>query len=210
MLTGVRFRGVGLGLLLALVLSAVLAGFGVGSRLLARPSAATVLMPDAGASLRAQHRLAELLMRAGGLSQRADPVELSSAELNAFLARHVESRRLPLRPLLVHAEEGRLDVAGRASVRQIGPEWLRALLPDALLELDLWVTVQGRLEVRPGEGEFVVERAAMGRQPVPPGWLWRLLDLDPREHLTWRMPRIVDRIEVKRDHLVIYTRHRGG
>ncbi len=206
-------RGRGFGLVLAAAILAALAGLVVGARLLGQPDAAAAATPDPAAGLRAQHGLAELLMRGGGVSSRADPIEITAGELNALLSHHVRARRLPLQPLVVRAEEGTLQVAGRTSLRQLGPEsalgWLLPVLPDALVDLDLWVAVDGRLAVRPGEGEFVVERAAMGRQRLPPGWLWRLLDIDPRENLTWRMPRIVERVEVRRDRLLIYTR-RGG
>lgn len=196
------------GAILAATVGAVLA-----ARLLDLPDAARLTAPDTSAGLRAQHGLAEVLMRAGGLSTRTGPVEMTTAELNALLARHVETRRLNLRPLRVHAEEGALEVAGRTTLRQMASGAalgrLAGWLPDAVLDLGLWVSVTGRLAFRPGEGEFVVERAAMGRQRVPPGWLWRLLDIDPREHLAWRMPRIVERIEVQRDRLLIHTRPRA-
>lgn len=203
----------GFGFVVAGAVLAALAGLVVGSRLLGQPDAAAAAVPDLAAGLRAQHGLAELLMRGGGVSSRADPIEITAGELNALLSRHVRARRLPLRPLVVRAEEGKLEIAGRTSLRQLGPGsvlgWLLPVLPDGLVDIDLWVAVDGRLEVRPGEGEFVVERAAVGRQRVPPGWLWRFLDVDPRENLTWRMPRIVERVEVRRDRLLIYTR-RGG
>jgi hypothetical protein len=109
---------------------------------------------------------------------------------------------------------GGVQLAGKTSLRQVLPhlalDWLVPLVPDAVLDHDLWVAVEGRLVWQPGEGQLAVERAEIGRQRVPPAWLWRLLDLDPHEHLIWRMPRIVERVETGPDRLVIFTRARGG
>jgi hypothetical protein len=83
---------------------------------------------------------------------------------------------------------------------------LASWLPSTVLEVDLWLSAEGRLEVREGEGEFAVERAAVGRQGVPPDLLWHLLGIAPRDVLIWRMPRIVQRIEVQPGQLRIHTR----
>jgi hypothetical protein len=69
--------------------------------------------------------------------------------------------------------------------------------------------VEGRLAVRPGEAELLVDRATIGRQPVPVQWMWRVLDVNPREQLTWRLHRVVEQIEVKPGHLLIHTRRPG-
>jgi len=197
-------------LALAAAVGAALVGIALGARLLGQPAAASAEPPDPGAGLRAQSRLAELLLRSGGLARHDQPVGLATAELNALLTRHVEARRLPLFPVLVRADAGILEVAGRTSLRQLGPgsslRGLASVLPGALLDLDLWVAVEGRVEVRDGTGELVVERAAIGRQRVPPSWLWAVLGLDPREYLVWRMPRFVERVEVQPGRLLIYTR----
>jgi len=201
-------RGALLGLGAAVLMA--LAGIALGARLLGLPPAAAAPPPDPGAGLRAQQRLAELLMRAGGVTGRSEPIPLTTAELNALLTRHVQTRRLPLYPVVLRAEEGVLEVAGRTSLRQLGPRsalgGLISVLPDGLLDLEVWVAVEGRVEARAGEGELVVGRAAIGRQRVPPSWLWALLGLDPREYLVWRMPRFVDRVEVRPDRLLIHTR----
>jgi hypothetical protein len=133
-------------------------------------------------------------------------------EVNALLARHVQARGLPLTGLALQAGAGTVELVGRTSLRQVGPRstlgWLPPLLPDALLDLDLWVFIRGRLSARPGGAELVVERAALGRQPVPAGWLWGFLGVDPREHLAWRLPRTIERIEARPGRLVIHTRRR--
>lgn len=187
----------------------------LGSRLLSPPASARIgESADPGAGFRVQQTLAEVLLRQGGASRRVDPVVLEIAELNAFLSRHLESRRLGLRPVVVQAEEGRFEVAGRTSLRALlagsAGEGLTDLLPGGLLDADVWLSVRGRLIVRDGEGQLVVEQARVGRQPVPPAWLWGLLGTDPREILHWRMPRVVERLEAQRGRVVIHTRPRGG
>jgi hypothetical protein len=183
----------------------------LASRVLAQPpGAAGLRVPPTGGTRGVPHAVAEIIMRGAGMSSRSDPVEVTASELNGFLARHVEARRLPFRSLLVRAGEGRLEVSGRTSLSQLAEgggwaAWIIARLPQSVRRLDVWVLADGRIEIRPGEAEFVVERAALGRQPVPSDWLWRLLGVD-RRNLTWRLPRIVERIEAKPDRLVIYTR----
>jgi hypothetical protein len=198
-----RFRAV------VLIGLAILSGLGVvTAQLLAEPDAVGEAIGDGAAGLRAQQKLVELLMRGGGVSRRTDPVGLRWDELNALLSRHVESRGLRLRPVLVQPADEGVQLTGGTTIREVLPHlplaWLGTVAPDAVLDRHLWVAVAGRLALRPGEGELVVERATVGRQRVPPGWLWRLLGLDARQ-LRWRMPRGVERVEVKPDQLVIYT-----
>lgn len=180
------------------------------ARLLARPESLPAGTLDLAQGLRVQQRLAELVLRSGGLSSRTEPVVIETAELNAFLAQHVEIQRLALRPLRVHAGAGQVELSGRTSLGRLlsgsRAAWLASWLPSTVLEVDLWLSAEGRLEVREGEGEFAVERAAVGRQGVPPDLLWHLLGIAPRDVLIWRMPRIVQRIEVQPGRLRIHTR----
>jgi hypothetical protein len=180
-------------------------------RLLGIPEAGLAPEPSPAGSARVTHVVAELVMRGAGVSARTEPLQITAVELNGFLARHVEARRLPLRPLLLHAEDGRLEVAGRTPLARLETAggwagWVVSRLPDSLRQLEVWVSVEGRVVVRSGEAEFLVERATVGRQPVPVQWLWRALDVNPREQLRWRLPRVVDRVEVRPGHLLVHTR----
>ncbi len=212
MLRPVRLRR--LAILLPLAVAAALGGGLFAGRLLAQPDAPPSSAAEPAAALRFQQALAELALRAAAISPRSDPVVVTSAELNAFLAHHVESRRLPFRPLVVGSAEDRLAVAGRTSPAQLtGRSWMGAvvgLLPRAVGQLDLWVSARGHLVVRAGEAEFVVEETRVGRQRVPASWVWSALGIDPREQLRWRLPRVVERIEAQPGRLLIHTRrHRG-
>ena len=60
-----------------------------------------------------------------------------------------------------------------------------------------------------GKAELVVEETRIGRQRVPATWLWRAIEVDPREQLRWRLPRVIERIELEPDRLLIHTRRRG-
>jgi hypothetical protein len=199
--------------LLGLAALTGLGGAFLAGRLLGQPEVVLGEPSDLRAGARVPQALAELVMRATGASSRTEPLVLTSGELNGFLARHVESRRLPFRPLLVRAGEGQLDLVGRTSPGHLASRsWIGSVivwLPATVRDLDLWVSVRGRLVLRHAEAEVVVERATVGRQPVPPGWLWQALDFDPREQLQWRLPRVVERIEVRPGRLVIHT-HRHG
>jgi hypothetical protein len=180
-------------------------------RLLGVPEAGLVPDPSLSGGAQVTHVVAELAMRGAGVSTRTEPLRISAVELNGFLARHVEARRLPLRPLLLHAEEGRLEVAGRTPVTRLREAggwagWVVSRVPDSLRQLEVWVSAEGRVVVRSGELQFLVERATVGRQAVPVEWLWRALDVNPREQLTWRLPRVVERVEVRPGHLVVHTR----
>jgi hypothetical protein len=204
-------------IVLAALAGAGAAGLGglLALRLLGVPDAGLAPAPSSGGGARVAHVVAELAMRGAGVSTRTEPIEVSVLELNGFLARHVEARRLPLQPLLLRAEEGRLEVAGRTPVARLGAAggltgWVVPRLPDGLRQLEVWVAAEGRVDVRSGEAAFLVERAMVGRQPVPVEWLWRALEVDPREQLTWRLPRVVERVEVRPGSLLIHTRRPGS
>ncbi len=197
------------GLLLVAALAGAAAGVVLADRLLDQPEDPPV-PADSGAGVRAQGRLAEILLREAGLSRRSEPVELPVAELNALLARHVEARRLPVRTLRVAAGPGWLDAAGGVPVGRLleavgAGGWL-ATLPQGLQRREVWVRVRGRIEIDRGEARFLVDRAAIGRQPVPPGWVWALARVDPAKSLRWRMPSVVAEIRAEPGRLLILTR----
>lgn len=201
-------RAFGLALVLAAT-TAACAGLWVTTRLLGSPAAALPAPPDPAAGFRLQHGVAQLFLREAGLSQRTDPVVVSSDEINAFLAAHVQARRLPVWPVFVRVAEGGLEVMGRTSPRRVlsgsRAAWVTRLLPGSLLDLEGWLVVRGSLEVQDRRARFQVREAAIGRQPVPQWLFWRLLGLGPDELLVWRAPQIVERVELSPGRLVIYT-----
>jgi hypothetical protein len=164
------------------------------------------LDPDAGR--RFQGVLAQLLLRESGLSVREDPLTLTTTEVNAFLARHVEVRDAPVWPVSVRLERGEVELGGATTLGRLVATGLgagRDSVFPRLLDYPVWVAVGGQVTVGDGRGEFVARTAAIGRQRVPVRVLWRLLGGQPRA-LHWRMPRIVERVDTEPGRLRIHTR----
>jgi hypothetical protein len=172
--------------------------------------------PDPQAGRRFQSVLAQLLLREAGLSSRQDPLALSAADVNAFLTDHVVVRDPPVWPVQVWIDArgvgaGGATTLGRLVTAGVSP-WLGGILPPVVVDLPLWVGASGGIEVRGGRGEFVAHTAWIGRQRVPLALFWRLLGGRPSA-LVWRMPRVVERMDVEPGRLLIHTRPsraRGG
>jgi hypothetical protein len=144
------------------------------------------------------------------MSTRTDPIVLQEAELNAFLQRHLDGRRLVVHPVHVQVGEGWLDVMGRTSLRRVSAPDSRVqrFLPGPLLDLEIWVRVQGHVGMTAGALELVAERAAIGRQPVPRSWLQALVPALASRELAWRLPPVVERVVPEPGRVVIHTRAR--
>jgi hypothetical protein len=202
----------GLLVLALLILGIAAAGTWVTTMALGWPDQAQPTPPDAAAGRRFQSVLAQLLLRDTGLSSRQDPLVLSAADVNAFLAGHVEVRDPPVWPVQVWIDAhgvgaggvttlGRLVSAGMSS-------GLGRALPTSIGDCPLWVAASGEIVVRGGRAEFVARQAWIGRQPVPVAVLWRLLGGRPSA-LIWRMPRVVERVDAEPGRLVIHTKRPG-
>ncbi len=196
---------------LAVVLASGAAALVLAVRLLGQPDGIPPGDPQAG--LRVQHVIAQILLRQEGLSRDTEPLVLDASDVNAFLARHAWVRDVPTEwPPGIRLGQGRVHVLARTSpgrlLRGRSGRWLLAALPAAVLDLEMWIGISGHLTVGNGEGRLMVDAADLGRQAVPVAWLWNLLGARPTELLAWRMPRIVERLEVLPDRLVIHTRRR--
>jgi hypothetical protein len=186
------------------------AGSVVLARALATPDEAAPAAVDPQAGLRVQSAVAQLLLREAGLSSRQEPVILSAAEVNAFLAGHVEVRDPPVWPVRVQVYPDGVELGGATTLGrlvQAGFGWgLAALLPNTLGSYSVWVAARGTVSVSPsGRAEFQAQAGKIGRQPVPVAVLWWALGGRPPA-LVWRMPRIVERVDVEPGRLLIYTR----
>jgi hypothetical protein len=190
---------------LALVALMLAGGVGVlTARILAWPEEAGRLPADPAAGRRFQSVLAQLLLREGGLSSREDPLVLTTADVNAFLAGHVEVRDPPVWPVQVRVDRDAVELGGATTVGKL----LRrgTGLPAGPLEHHpLWVAIAGEVTLAGGRAEFVVRSATIGRQRVPVAVLWRLVGGRPPA-LTWRMPRVVERVGIEPGRVVLYTR----
>jgi hypothetical protein len=192
-------------LVLAVVALVLAAAAGVVmARLLAWPDEAGRLPPDPGGGRRFQSVLAQLLLRESGLSSRDDPLVLTTADVNAFLAGHVEVRDPPVWPVQVRVEADRVELGGATTVGRL----LRrgtGLPAGPLEDHPLWVEIAGEVTLSGSRAEFVARSATIGRQRVPVALLWRLVGGRPPA-LTWRMPRVVERVGIEPGRVVIYTR----
>ena len=157
--------------------------------------------------------LAQLFLREAGLSARQDPLVLSAEEVNAFLANHVEVRDSPVWPVQVRISPAEVELGGPTTLGRLVEASVGAslaqLLPVFLAERHTWIAARGSVTVMsPGRAEFLAHAAAIGRQGVPLALFWRVVGGRPRA-LVWRMPRVVERVEIQPDRLVIHTRRPG-
>ncbi len=129
---------------------------------------------------------------------------LTTADVNAFLAGHVEVRDPPVWPVQVRVDAERVELGGTTTLGKLlrrGTGWPAGPLEDQ----PLWVAVAGEVTLSGSRAEFVARSATIGRQRVPVAVLWRLVGGRPPA-LTWRMPRVVERVGIEPGRLVIYTR----
>jgi hypothetical protein len=173
-------------------------------RLLAWPDAAAPLPPDPAAGHRFQSVIAQLLLRESGLSSRDDPLTLTAADVNAFLAGHVEVKDPPVWPVRVRLAVERLELGGATTLGTLLRRGL-GICTGALGEYPLWIAISGEVTVNRGRAQFLAHGAMIGHQPVPVAVLWRLVGGRPPA-LTWRMPRVVERVSVEAGRVVIHTR----
>ena len=203
--------------LLILLLGALLVGVGGGFalvRTLAWPPEAGRPASDPRAGLRVQSVLAQLLLREAGLSSRQDPLVLTAAEVNAFLLEHVQMRDAPVWPVRVQIEPDEVELGGATTLAQLIASavgsGLGGLVPGSVGEHPIWIAARGRIMVSPGgRAEFQAHAATIGRQGVPLALLWRVVGGRPPA-LVWRMPRVVDRVDIEPGRLVIHTRRSGA
>jgi hypothetical protein len=182
---------------------------GVGSvRSLSWPDWSGPVPPNPEASARVQSALAQLFLREAGLSSRQEPLALSADEVNAFLGQ-IEVRDPPAWPVRVRMDTDQIELGGVTTLgrllgRGLG-SGLTGALPGLVRNRPAWVSVSGQISVRGGRAEFLTRTATIGRQRVPVALLWHLLGGRPPT-LTWRMPRIVERVDVEPGRLFLHTR----
>jgi hypothetical protein len=183
------------------------------TRALALPEDAAPIGSDPQAGFRVESVLAQLLLREAGLSARQDPLVLAADEVNAFLAGHVEVRDSPVWPVRVRIYPTEVELGGPTTLGRLveagSAQPLAWLLPRSLADRPVWVATGGAVAVTSGgRAEFVPQRAAIGRQGLPLALFWSVVGGRPRT-LVWRMPRVVERVEIEPGRLVIHTRRPG-
>ena len=191
-------------------------GFGVTvvTRALSWPDQAPQAQSPSDAGIRVEGVIAQLFLREAGLTTRQDPLVLAAEEVNAFLAGHVEVRDSPVWPVQVQIHPAEVEVGGVTTVGRLVETWIGAplaqVLPGHVAARPVWISARGSVAVAsPGRAEFVVHAAAIGRQGVPLALFWKVVGGRPRS-LLWRMPRVVERVEVQPGRIVIHTRRAGS
>ncbi|HEV8420761.1 MAG TPA: hypothetical protein VGR13_05345 [Actinomycetota bacterium] len=201
-----------------LMIAAALAGAVGGAMVLERaldwPEGTGPLAADPQAGLRVQSVLAQLLLREARLSSRQDPLVLSAAEVNAFITGHVEVRDAPVWPVRVQIDRDGVELAGPTTLGRLIEAGLGSALagklPRPIGGHPVWIGARGQIALAsPGQAEFLAHTATIGRQRVPVSVLWRAVGGRPRA-LVWRMPRIVERVDIEPGRLLIYTRRPGA
>jgi hypothetical protein len=200
-------------LVIVVALVVGVAGAIVLDRTLDWPEGTGPLAPDPQAGLRAQSVLAQLLLREAGLSSRQDPLVLSAAEVNAFIAGHVEVRDAPIWPVRVQIDPAGVELAGATTIGRLVEAGLGSaparMLPFSIGAHPVWIGARGGITLTSGgRAEFLAHTATIGRQRVPVSMLWRAVGGRPRS-LVWRMPRIVERVDIEPGRLLIHTRRPG-
>jgi hypothetical protein len=201
----------GLVVVLALTLGG---GVALGARSLSWPPDAVPTRPAPEAGLRVESILAQLVMREAGLSSRQEPLVLPAEEVNAFLAGHVEVRDSPVWPVRVQIYPTEVELGGATTLGRLVEAGVvspvAGLLPRALAERPVWIATRGTVTVTTdGRAEYVAHAATIGRQAIPLLLFWKIVGGRPRT-LVWRMPRVVERVEIQPGRLVIHTRRPGA
>jgi len=166
----------------------------------------------------AQQKLYEVVLRQSGRSSRTDPIVLSDREANAFLSRHLaEAAGLPLSPLVVRFERGLVFAQGQTPLRSLfrGPAFaqLVSYVPDKRLDQPVWVTVRARIGVEDSAGNanrygtVTVTELQLGRQRVSSFLLYIMMGPSGAGLFRWRVPAVVESIQIEEGKAIIQTRH---
>jgi len=164
----------------------------------------------------AQQKLYEIVQRQARRSSRKDPISLTEAEANAFLSRHLDEGAVPLSPIVVRFKADEFVVQGQTAARNLVQNppfsWVLPYLPGRYLDRPIWVSVEGRITIA-GSGESTGRSAdvslndfALGRQPISPFFLYALMGPSGGGLFHFRVPGVVESIDVQGGRLVIRTR----
>ena len=204
-----------LGFVLILVAATGVVGSAwLASRLLQPPSD----LPASGTAAdghRAQQKIYEISRGAHPTPRAAEPVVITEAELNAFLARHVvDAIDVPLTEIAVRmvGDDG-VQIYGRTTVRGFLTEPPLASAVEALparwQRAHVWLRFDGKVRVEPAtaNGRRVLrvdlQRVWIGRQPLPAAFARLALDPTVLGLLRWRLPSRLDAVSIEPGRAII-------
>ena len=193
----------------AFVIAAIAALGWAGYEALADPGVPHVATTAAD-SQRAQEKLYSIATRS---ARRGSSVVLSEAELNAFLARNLDTAAMPLTDMrLSLAESGRFHFASRTTIDRILSELplsaVRDAVPSAWRARPVWLHLVAVPKVESGEGRrryirLHVERFAIGRQRLPGIFVRLILDPGTVRLLRWSVPETVEDVRIEPGRAVV-------
>lgn len=160
---------------------------------------------------RFQQKVADIMLREANISSRKDPIVISQRELNAFLQRHLlESEKIRVSPMVVQFARGKIGIQGQTELRYLLAGFPFSLiaqyLPQSVTNRPVWISVEGRVKVERGRGEFVAEDFTLGRQSLSPWLLSWLFGGAGSRLMQWRVPTSVDQIIIQEGRAVITLR----
>lgn len=162
----------------------------------------------------AQQKLFEVVSRQSGRSSRHDPINITEAEANAFLSKHLDQSGLPLSPVIVRFTRGEVLVQGQTAFRNLLKGFpfaqISPYLSDRRLDEPVWVTVRGRIRIEGSatsrQGSVEISEFALGKQHLGSFLLLLLMGPSGNGLLKWSVPGVVEDVRVGDGVLAIVTR----
>jgi len=156
---------------------------------------------------RAQRKLLDLARE----RPRGENLVISEAEVNAFVAYHIDPADFPLRDPTIRLREGDgVDITGTVTVERVLRESslasLADLLPSDWAARPLWLTVNARSRLvtdRRRTLRLEARRLAIGRQRVPSVLLPLILDPSMLQFMRIGLPRDVQAVRVERGRVIV-------
>jgi hypothetical protein len=157
--------------------------------------------------VRAQQKIVDLALHRA----RSGPVLFSEAELNAFVARHLDPAQLPIRdPVIWLRGEDTLEIIGTVALGRLVRESplapLAEILPAWWLARPVWLTVAAGATVSTERRHILrlePRRLLIGRQRVPAFVLRLVLDPSSLRLMRIALPPEVQTVRIERGRVII-------
>ena len=157
--------------------------------------------------VRAQQKIVDLALHRA----RSGPVLFTEAELNAFVARHLDPAELPVRdPVIRLRGDDSLEIIGTVALGRLMREsplaTLAEILPAWWLARPVWLTVAAGATVSTERRHILrlePRRLLIGRQRVPAFVLRLLLDPSSLRLMRIALPSEVQTVRIERGRVII-------
>ncbi|MGH7277272.1 MAG: hypothetical protein ACREJG_01140 [Candidatus Rokuibacteriota bacterium] len=179
------------------------------------PERRLVVGTDAEAG-RAERKIYEAV-RGTRARRGGEPIMLSEAELNAFVARHVvEAVDAPLDHLTLKlVGDGVVELQARMPLYRVAADpplsYVTELMPTRWQAYPVALRLRAHLRVEDADGDsrrrilrLQPEGFWVGRQRLPTVMARLLIDPAALRMLRWRLPRAVDDVDIERGRAIIH------